>query len=238
MSSPSKHRPPLAGVVAIVGCDGSGKSRLSKDLLAIMQKTWPVERRYLGLVSGESGDKIKELPLIGPRLEHFLAKKAHRAQDMKQKEPGPKTAVVMHLLSRWRRFQQHRVMRLSKAGVRVIADRYPQAEIPGFRYDGPAFDINLPHSWFMRRLAEREWRLYERMAKQRPALIIRLNVDAETAHARKPDHEIAELHDKSAIMPRIQFNGAKVCDLDARLDYEEVLAAATAAMQSAMGPPE
>ena len=89
----------------------------------------------------------------------------------------------------------------------------------------------------MSRLVAKEWRLYERMAKQRPALVIRLNVDAETAHARKPDHEFAELRDKSSIMPLLKFNGAQVCDLDANLDYEQVLAAATAAVQRTLDIP-
>ena len=224
MSSPphdlSDKAPPLCGVIAIVGCDGSGKSRLSNDLLAYLQKTGPVERRYLGLVSGESGDKIKDLPVIGVRLERFLAQRAHRAQDMKQKVPGPKTSVVMHLLSWWRLGQLRKVMRLSQSGVRVIVDRFPQAEIAGFRYDGPGFAVALTNGWFMSRLVAKEWSLYQRMAKQRPALIIRLNVDAETAHARKPDHEFAELRDKSAVMPLLEFNGARICDIDARLDYE------------------
>ena len=238
MSSPSTEPtdlpPPLAGVIAIVGCDGSGKSRLTNDLLALLQDSGPVERRYLGLVSGESGDKIKDLPLIGVRLERFLAQRAHRAQDMKQKVPGPKTAVVMHLLSWWRLGQLRKVMRLSQAGVRVIADRFPQAEVAGFRYDGPGFAVASNYSKFMQRLVEREWRLYKRMAKQRPALVIRLEVDAETAHARKPDHEFAELRDKSAVMPLLEFNGARICDINARLEYEKVLEAATAAVREAL----
>lgn len=229
---PSDLPPPLSEVIAIVGCDGSGKSRLTNDLLAHLQKTGPVERRYLGLVSGESGDKIKELPLIGVQLERYLASRAHRAQDMKQKEPGPFTASVMHLLSWWRMGQLRRVMRLSQAGVQVIVDRFPQDEIPGFRYDGPGFAVSSTHGWFKRRLVRQEWRLYKRMAKQRPALVIRLNVDAETAHARKPDHQLAELRDKSSVMPRLKFNGARICELDARLDYEQVLEAAIAAVQA------
>ena len=181
--------------------------------------------------------KIKQLPLIGVWLERFLALRAHRAQDMKQKVPGPKTAMVMHLLSWWRMAQLRRVMRLSETGVRVIVDRFPQAEIPGFRYDGPAFAVASNHGWFMRRLVALEWRIYKRMARQRPALIIRLDIDAETAHTRKPDHKFEELRDKSSVMPLLKFNGARICDLDARLDYEQVLEAATAAVQSAVDTP-
>src|SRR5690606_21101170 len=52
----------LPGVVAVVGCDGSGKTRLVKDLVAALRQERPAERRYMGLISGETGDKIKRLP--------------------------------------------------------------------------------------------------------------------------------------------------------------------------------
>ncbi|PIQ37016.1 MAG: hypothetical protein COW59_09640, partial [Lysobacterales bacterium CG17_big_fil_post_rev_8_21_14_2_50_64_11] len=138
IAAPARARhAPLAGVVAVVGCDGTGKSTLTADLLANLRSRGPAERRYMGLVSGEMGDKIKHMPIVGVRLERYLAAKARRAQDMKKKLPGTVTAIVMYLLSLWRVAQLRRVMRLSQNGVRVIADRYPQAEIPGFNYDGP-----------------------------------------------------------------------------------------------------
>lgn len=224
----------LANVVAVVGCDGTGKSTLTADLLASLRGRGPAERRYLGLVSGEMGNKIKHLPVIGVRLERYLAAKAQRAQDMKLKLPGTGTALVMHLLSLWRAAQLRRVMRLSRRGVRVIADRYPQAEIPGFHYDGPGLTTDQTNNWLVRKLVAREQRLYQWMADQKPALVIRLNIDADTAHARKPDHSLAELRDKISVMPRLRFNGARVLDLDASAPYPQVLGAALQAINSAI----
>ena len=224
----------LAGVVAVVGCDGTGKSTLTADLLTHLRGKGMAERRYLGLVSGEMGDKIKHLPVIGVRLESYLAAKAQRAQDMKLKLPGTGTALVMHLLSMWRAAQLRRVIRLSQRGVRVIADRYPQAEISGFHYDGPGLTADPTHNWLVRKLVAREQRLYQWMARQRPALVIRLNIDAETAHARKPDHCLAELRDKSSVMSRLRFNGAQLLDLDASAPYPQVLKAALQALNIAL----
>lgn len=204
-------------------------------MLDWLRQAGPAERRYLGLVSGETGEKIKRLPLVGTRLESYLARKAQRAQDTKQKLPGTFTALVMHLLSWWRVAQLRRVMRLARRGVVVVVDRYPQAEIPGFHFDGPGFTATASQNWLLRRLVARERRLYEWMAAHRPALVIRLNIDPETAHARKPDHRITELREKSSVMPRLRFNGAKVCDLDARAAYAQVLAAAVQAVQSTIG---
>lgn len=225
---------PLAGVVAVVGCDGTGKSTLTADLLANLRSKGPTVRRYMGLVSGETGDKIKRLPFIGVRLERYLAAKARRAQDMKKKLPGTFTAIIMYLLSLWRVAQLRRVMRLSQSGVLVIADRYPQAEIPGFNYDGPGLTAHRTNNWLVRKLAAREQKLYEWMSEQKPALIIRLNIDADTAYARKPDHHLSELRDKSSIMPRLRFNGANVLDIDAREPYPRVLAAALRAIDAAI----
>jgi len=222
----------LAGVIAVVGCDGTGKSTLTADLLTRLRNKGPTERYYLGLVSGEMGDKIKRLPVFGIRFERYLAKKAQRAQDMKQKLPGTGTALIMHLLSLWRVAQLRRVMRLSRRGMLIIADRYPQAEIPGFHYDGPGITASSTDNCFLRKLAAREQKLYEWMAEQKPALIIRLNIDADTAHARKPDHSLTELRDKISVMPRLQFNGARVVDIDASAPYSEVLAAALQAVDA------
>lgn len=214
----------LNGVIAVVGCDGTGKSTLTADLLLHLQAKGQAERRYLGLISGEVGDKIKFLPFIGVRLERYLAAKAERAQDMKAKLPGTGTAIIMHILSMWRVRKLKRVMRLSQRGIGVIADRYPQAEITGFRYDGPGMSATPHDNWLLRKVAARELRLYQWMAKQKPALIIRLNIDAATAHGRKPDHSMAELQDKIDVMPRLKYNGAHLVDIDARAPYAEVLA--------------
>ena len=225
---------PLAGVVAVIGCDGSGKSTLTNDLMARLRGRGPIERRYLGLVSGEMGDKIKRLPLIGPQLERYLAAKARRAQDQRQKLPGTGTAIVMYLLSLWRARQFRRILALSRRGVVVITDRYPQAEVPGFHYDGPGLPGADSDSWLVRKLAAREFKLYQWMASHVPSLVIRLNIDADTALARKPDHKVTELLDKIAVAPRLRFNGARILDLDARDPYPQVLGKALQAVNNAI----
>jgi thymidylate kinase len=221
---------PLTGVFAVVGCDGTGKSTLTHDLLDYLRDKGSAERRYLGLVSGEMGDKIKDLPFINMRLKNNLHKKANRALDMEKKLPGTGTALIMSLMSLWRASIMLRVIRLSRRKVKVITDRYPQVEIPGFHYDGPGLTVSRTSNWLVRNLAEREQKLYQWMADHKPSLVIRLNINAEAAHARKPDHELAELHDKIAVMTQLTFNGARVCDIDATQPYPEVLAAALEAI--------
>ncbi len=227
---------PLTGVFAVVGCDGAGKTTLTRDLATMLRNKGSAERRYLGLVSGEMGDKIKGLPYIGVRLENNLHRKANRALDMEKKLPGTGTALLMYLFSLWRAAQLLRVRRLSRRGVQVIADRYPQAEIPGFHYDGPGLTVSRTSGWLVRNLAVREQKMYDWMAAQRPVLVIRLNIDETTAHARKLDHDLTELRDKISVMPRLNFNGARVCDIDAAIPYPQVLEAALQAIKKASQP--
>jgi thymidylate kinase len=229
----SKPHAPFIGVIAVVGCDGSGKTRLAADLVTHLGHKRPVERRYMGLVSGETGEKIKQLPLIGVVLERYLATKVRRAQDMKKKLPGVFTAIIMYLFSVWRASQLRLLLRRAQSGILIIAERYPQAEIPGFHYDGPGLSADRTSSWLVRKLATREQALYERMAEQKPSLILRLNIDAETAYARKSDHPLSELRDKTEAMPRIRYNGARIFEIDARLPYTQVLKTALQAIHTA-----
>ncbi len=187
----------IPGLIAVVGCDGTGKSTLTNDLVKSLQQHWQTERRYLGLLSGEDGDKIKRLPLVGVWLERRLAAKSSKTQSMKTKSPALWAAVIMYC--------------------------FPQAEISGFYYDGPGIGVERATGKISRFLAQRERRLYQKMAQYRPELIIRLGIDIDTAISRKPDHDYAELQDKIGVMSTIGYNGTKILEIDSRAPYSEVL---------------
>jgi thymidylate kinase len=216
----------IPGLIAVVGSDGAGKSTLTADLVRNLQKQRVTERRYLGLISGEDGDKIKRLPVIGVWLERRLAAKSDKTQRMSNKPPALWAALIMYGFSLWRSSNLQKAIRLAQSGVLVISDRYPQAEISGFYYDGPGIGVERAKGWLMSRLAESERRLYQQMALIRPQLILRLDIDVDTAYARKPDHSYEELEDKISAMVRIQYNGSRIIELDARAPYDEVLAKA------------
>ena len=123
-------------------------------------------------------------------------------------------------LARYRRFRQ--VLGYRRQGVQVITDRYPQAEVPG-SFDGPGLSWARKGSALVERLAQRERALYEDMASYRPTLVIRLNVDVDTALARKSDHQRAMLEKKIAVVPTLRFGGAQIVDVDATRPYHDVL---------------
>ena len=233
-SSPLFPHQLLPRVIAVTGCDGAGKSTLTDDLLAQLDIEEPVEWLYLGQSSGNIARWIKDLPLIGAPIGRYLVGKANRAHIEKTKGSDTATTLVIYALSHWRAHKFRRMLRMCRRGVVVITDRYPQAEVPGFHFDGAGLGGVNPESWLARTLAAREQRLYEWMASHVPALVIRLNIDADTAHSRKPDHKLSMLRDKVAILPNLHFNGARILDLDGRDPYEQVLAAALTAARTAL----
>jgi thymidylate kinase len=211
----------LAPLIAIVGCDGSGKSTLSADMRNVLAEHRRAEVCYLGLGSGEIGNRIRQWPIIGPAMERALARKAKQTRSKDKTIPGLLTALVVFGFSllRLRRFRH--VLALRRRGVTVITDRYPQTEVAGF-YDGPGLSAARAGSPLVAWLAARERRIYEYMASHRPDIVLRLNVDVETAFRRKPDHKPALLAEKVRVTPLLRFQGARIVDLDATTDYEQV----------------
>lgn len=117
----------IPGLIAVVGCDGTGKSTLTTDLVKSLQQHWQTERRYLGLLSGEDGDKIKRLPLVGVWLERRLAAKSSKTQSMKTKSPALWAAVIMYCFSLRRMANLRKVQRLAQSGVLVIVQSYAKS---------------------------------------------------------------------------------------------------------------
>jgi hypothetical protein len=225
----------LPCVIAVTGCDGAGKSTLSEDLCSQLDPGMPVQWLYLGQSSGNIARWIKDLPLIGPPIGRFLVKKANRAHSNKTNAPDTATTLVIFILSHWRAHKFRRMLRLNRRKVVVITDRYPQAEVPGFYFDGPGLGAVNVEGWLGRSLAKREARLYQWMASHIPALVIRLNIDADTAYMRRPDHKLSMLQDKVAVIPTLHFNGARILDLDSRdTPYEDVLNTALRAATTAL----
>ncbi|WP_395397169.1 hypothetical protein WBP07_31340 [Novosphingobium sp. BL-8A] len=228
----AQTRDGLAPCVALIGCDGSGKSTLTRDLVMLLDRKAPTRSMYLGLGTGDLGRRIGEIPLIGRAFERYLDGKARKAHDGKpggqtvgkaeKRLPGLATAIAMFAfsLARQRRFRQ--VLAFRRDGVQVVTDRYPQAEVPG-SFDGPGLSWMRKGSAAVERLALRERALYEAMAAYRPTVVIRLNVDVDTALARKADHQRDMLEKKLAVVPTLRFGGARIVDIDATRPYHEVL---------------
>ncbi|GAB1235498.1 dTMP kinase [Ferrigenium sp. UT5] len=227
----TKNHVEIGPLIAIVGCDGSGKSTVCEDILVLASTFGPATLAHLGKQSGNVGRAIAKWPIIGAWVDRTIVRKTDsaRAQRDKKKNPGLLTALVISAftLRRLRRFK--RMLAQRRQGMIIIADRYPQLDIPGAA-DGTVLSVNAESNGLVRWLARRELAAYEWMTHYRPDLVIRLNVDLDVACARKPDHRRELLSEKMKTLPLLKFNGAPIVDVDANQPLVEVLSTARAAV--------
>ncbi|QJQ31103.1 hypothetical protein GV829_00415 [Sphingomonas lacunae] len=223
---------PLAPLIAVVGCDGSGKSTLSADLLTHVRASRRAETGYLGLGSGEQGRRIGRWPLIGPALQRFFEGVADRLRDPAQPIPGILAARYALRKSRKRRAKFDELLAARRAGIAIVTDRYPQVEVPGL-HDGPIL-AGIATTPALKAMQDEERALYAEMAAYHPTLVIRLHIDTDTVMTRKPDHDRRLIAAKVASVPRLTFQGAPMIDLDATMDYAEELSLAKAAVDKAL----
>ena len=223
---------PLAPLIAVVGCDGSGKSTLSADLLTHVRASRRAETGYLGLGSGEQGRRIGRWPLIGPALQRFFEGVADRLRDPAQPIPGILAARYALRKSRKRRAKFEELLAARRAGIAIVTDRYPQVEVPGL-HDGPIL-AGIATTPALKAMQDEERALYAEMAAYHPTLVIRLHIDTDTVMTRKPDHDRRLIAAKVASVPRLTFQGAPMIDLDATMDYAEELSLAKAAVDKAL----
>lgn len=218
-------------LIALVGCDGSGKSTLSFDLAEALNQKKPTKCCYLGQGSGNIGRKISQFKLVGKFLGRIIDKKAGTARTKGKKIPGVLTALVIFFFSCVRFFNFMKMLKLRRQGVLIIADRYPQTDVVGF-YDGPGLSAAHTQNWFIQLLVKVEYKLYDYMASIKPDLIIRLNIDVDTAYQRKQDHDYNLLKIKVDATKQLKFRGAPIIDIDATLPYKEVYETAMQAIET------
>lgn len=223
----------LAPLIAFVGCDGAGKSTVSDAVLAWLQESRSAQSCHLGIQSKSLGEALMKWPLVGPAIGRLIAANTPRNNpSFRSGGRGPSTlaAVAIFLLSvrRWRRYQKMMVVR--RNGIAVVADRFPQIAVANMKIDGPGL-LQVQHqNALVRFLASCERTLYAYMISYRPDLVIRLNVDLETAFSRKPDHRYESLALKIASVPKLEYQGAPIVDIDSTLSLDEVVAQAKAAV--------
>lgn len=220
---PEKHAVP-GPLIAIVGCDGSGKSTVTEQIITTAGEYRSAEAVHLGKQAGNVGRKLAELPLIGKFIERLIERKVatvHQS-DKKNKTPGIVSSLVMYafVIRRKARFRQ--MLKLRQQGLIIIADRFPQLDVPN-AYDGPDLSIQAQGNFIVRWLARREFNAFKWMTANVPDLVIRLNVDAATACARKPDHPRELLQKKVKVTPLFKFNGAPIVEIDSLQPLEKVL---------------
>jgi thymidylate kinase len=225
---------PRAPLIAIVGCDGSGKSTVSAAVLEFARRFGTAEAVHLGKQSGNIGRAISRWPLVGRKLDRTIESQTIKTRGPRgQTNPKLLAALVVYAFVIRRRRRFNRMLARWQRGTIIIADRFPQIDVPG-AYDGPLMAPDGAGGRMVRWLARRERRHFTWMADHKPDLVIRLNVDLETALARKPDHKCEALRRKVEATPRFRFGGADIVEIDSTLPLVDVITAAQAAVGKAL----
>lgn len=219
-----------APIIAFIGCDGSGKSTLSVEIAELLNKKRQTSLFYLGLGSGDIGRRIQKLPFIGPAIERNLSRKATKTRNPGENIPGLLTAFVVFLFSCKRYFSFQKLLKAHQNNIQVVTDRYPQAELSGC-CDGPGLSAGRTTNPLIAWLVCAEKRLYQKMASVHPTVIIFLDVDLQTAVARKPDHNVELLATKIEKTRTLHFDGAPIEKIDACQSYAAVKEQALAVIQ-------
>ncbi len=182
---------PTGLVVAVTGCDGSGKSTLVRGLADQLSRHLNVHVVHLGR------------PHWLHALYHRLRRKpaASRAPADRLGTPDSLLRRVMWLILAWQRLRATQdIHRWSQAGKIVICDRYPSL-VPGM--DGATCDDRVADRPLHRRLYHWERRLYERTPEA--DLLIELSAKIEILHARVSARaDSRESYDLAFLLKRLE----------------------------------
>jgi thymidylate kinase len=225
----------MAPLIAIIGTDGSGKSTVCERIVGWISRYGPAGQAHLGKQSGNIGRALGRLPLVGAAMDRQIRRNVDGVNKRIKADMQPSLfpALVISAFTLRRKLRFKRMLALRKRGLIVVTDRFPQVEIPG-AYDGPGFPDTARGSWLVVRLAKHERATFEWMASYRPDLVLRLNVDLDTACMRKPDHSREALSRKIAVTPLLTYSGARIADIDANQPLARVIEEAKAAVALVM----
>ncbi len=225
-------------LIAFVGCDGSGKSTMVGETRAFLAPKLDVFPMYLGSGDGSSSLLRKPMKVVrdvafGPsRNKGTIAKKA----EVGASHPGAMSAAkalwaVTLAAEKNRKLRQ--VMRARTRGMVVICDRWPQMQFAG-ELDGPRLTHWADGAAWQRRLAAYELRPYELARRFPPDLVIRLDVDVDTAAARRPEDGRDYLEHRIGLVRALTFDGSLfgAVDIDATEPPDKVLTAILRAIWS------
>ncbi len=236
---PLRRTSPSGGLlIAVVGCDGSGKSTLTQSLASTLGRKLDVCRVYFGSGDGATSPlrwplKVARAAVVragllrahGSAGERGEQSREHSGEAARLRAELLRAARIVWalVLSFEKRGRLDQAWRARDRGMIVIADRYPQLQLAGFN-DGPLLaDLVRSRSSILRRLAEWESAPYRRADAQPPDIVVRLDVSADVAERRKPETGRREIERRVNAVRSLRYReGAAVVDVNADRPAAEV----------------
>ena len=200
-------------LVAIVGCDGAGKSTLVSHIAREFGKKIDVAVFYLGSGKGSSSLLRRPMKLVAERIGgrgvgRRVAEEYRERKSVSLKSRLFSAAKVLWAvaLAQEKKRKQRMMVKARNNGLLVLTDRYPQSDYPGAS-DGPLLSRYRDNDHgLLKQIAEWEQGVYERFSRNTPDLAIKLTVPTETAIARKSEMSAEEIENKKRIVMGIEIS--------------------------------
>ena len=193
-------------VVAILGCDGAGKSTTLSYIKREFNKKLDVVSIYFGSGDGSSSLLRKPMKLVARRVGgkgvgHAVEKEYAENKKVSLKSRLYSAAKVLWAvtLAKEKKTKQRQMVKARNNGLLVLTDRYPQSNMPGAS-DGPLLSRYQEGHGLLKRISDWEHKIYESFSVNPPDLTIKLMVPTDVAIARKPEMTAEEIENKKSIV--------------------------------------
>lgn len=194
-------------VFAFIGCDGSGKSRVTEEICRWLGWKLDCQNFYFGM-----GERYRK-PFIYKILQsEWMPDTLRKAGSM---------LFYYHISVRCKYMRKLIDFYINNGGI-AICDRYPQTQFKGI-YDGPKIQaFGLYDKTALGRLFMRieEKNIYD-VANKKIDCVLKLVVPTDIALKRSPGHAVREVKRKAQITEKLQFVNCDVYEIDAMQPFEE-----------------
>lgn len=214
---PYKRVHPVTGkIIVFMGVDGSGKSTLLSYTKKWLSKKMDIYPVYFG--AGKGSTSLLRFPFYITKKIFSVSKSKDnngktRSNDV-NKDKGKKNSnlvksvKIIHaiILANEKKKKFKKIAKAKRNGLIVISDRFPQNEISGYN-DGPKLQHWLNNDNTLKnKIATWEHNIYNMGEKISPDVIIKLEVNKETAKKRKPETPTSMIIKKINAVNKIQIS--------------------------------
>jgi thymidylate kinase len=214
-------------LIAVLGVDGSGKSTVVRSLRSWLGAELDVMPLYFGTGEGRPSLLLWPFKLMVPLVRRMFPSKPKGASHgrISDRPPGPLYSVLLAswaaLVAQEKRTKLRAAQRAVARGLIVVTDRYPQGENVHYN-DGPLLHRSRWSPGWLRRY---EARVYELAGQMPPDLVLKLDVEPETAARRETDMSPVVIAERIAAVRQLTFPGARVVLVNAEQPLADVLRA-------------
>lgn len=211
---PNRRVSPSGGtVVAILGCDGAGKSTTLNYLKKEFNKKIDVYCEYLGSGDGSCSVLRKPMKFIakkigGKGIGYNIEQKTNGNRSIKHKLYKLCKILWAIALALEKKGKLKKITKARNRGMLVLIDRYPQSKFKNYS-DGPLL-ADYKDNRILSIISEWELNIYNSFYINPPDLLIKLDLPTSLAIKRKPEMTSNEIENKKRAIKAMHYNCTEV----------------------------